>query len=107
MTKSPVTTAKRLASLREAIEAANGDWHEATALWSVQNDVQWLLDNAEAAGTPPVAEPPLDATSRRTLIDAVYDVWPGLAQGDASRIADAYDARLRALASGSGETTDG
>jgi len=38
-----LSDADRIAGLREVIEAANGDWHEATNLWSVCADLDWLL----------------------------------------------------------------
>jgi hypothetical protein len=37
----------RLAGIREVIRAANGDWHEATALWSVGADLDWLLSRVD------------------------------------------------------------
>jgi|GEM_PF-3685087 len=42
-----VANAERIASIQEVIYAAHGDWHEATALWSVQKDIGWLLRVAE------------------------------------------------------------
>jgi hypothetical protein len=48
MTGRTLTDAERIVSIREVIEAACGDWHEATALWSVQADINWLLERAEA-----------------------------------------------------------
>lgn len=59
MTKRPTDDATRIAGLREATTAAHGDWHETTALWSVQADLHWLLTRAEAVSaddrtaTPP------------------------------------------------------
>lgn len=44
VTRRGTTDAERIAGLREAIAAANGDWHEATALLSVQTDLNWLLE---------------------------------------------------------------
>ena len=49
MNRREHTTAERLAGLREAITAANGDWQEATKLWSVCADLDWLLGMAEGA----------------------------------------------------------
>ncbi len=46
--KRTLTDAERIASIREVIQAANGDWHEATALWSIGADLNWLLDRAAA-----------------------------------------------------------
>ena len=57
--KRVLTDAERIVSIREVIEAARGDWHEATALYSVGADLNWLLDKVAARATP--SEPTLDA----------------------------------------------
>lgn len=41
--KRTLTDAERIVSIREVIEAARGNWHEATALLSVGSDLHWLL----------------------------------------------------------------
>lgn len=46
MTRRSPTNAERIAGLREVIRAANGNWHDATALYSVQDDLTWLLARA-------------------------------------------------------------
>jgi hypothetical protein len=56
MKRTP-TDAERLASIREALTAAHGDWHELTNLWSIQADLSWLLANAERAPSTPPTEP--------------------------------------------------
>lgn len=48
------TDVERLASIREAITAANGDWHMLTNLWSIEADLHWLLVQAEKALDEPV-----------------------------------------------------
>jgi hypothetical protein len=47
MTHRALTDSERIASIREVIEAARGDWHEATSLLSVCADLHWLLNRAE------------------------------------------------------------
>jgi hypothetical protein len=46
MSRRTLTDAERIVSIREVIEAARGDWHEATALYSIGADLNWLLDLA-------------------------------------------------------------
>ncbi|MCI0583430.1 MAG: hypothetical protein L0227_11195 [Chloroflexi bacterium] len=63
---------ERLAGLREVRRAT--DWHDATALWSVQNDIDWLLEHVEQQAVElahlralldadDVAQPPTDEGS--------------------------------------------
>jgi len=61
--KRTPTTEERLAGLREVIRAANGDWHEATLLYSVQGDISWLLSEAEARAAA------ADEVERRVVIE--------------------------------------
>lgn len=57
----PTTTdAERVASIQEVIRAANGDWHEATSLWSIGEDLDWLLARASAAPAPPAVRDRID-----------------------------------------------
>lgn len=52
-----LTDAERIVSIREAIEAARGDWHEATTLLSVCADLHWLLARAESPSPEPYVGP--------------------------------------------------
>lgn len=69
MTRTPPTDTERITGLREAIEAANGDWHQVTALWSVQADLDWMLSRAEKADLD-AAYP---ATPEPTLLHGLSD----------------------------------
>ena len=46
--KRPTDDPTRLAGIREALTAACGDWQELTALYSILDDLDWLLALAEA-----------------------------------------------------------
>lgn len=58
MNQRALTDSERVASLREALRAGNGNWHDITALWSIQDDLDWLLANAERFITPRSHAPP-------------------------------------------------
>jgi hypothetical protein len=72
--KRSTDDATRLAGIREALTAANGDWQNIVALWSINADLTWLLEQAERAARaeaigelPPHAPTPRTAAGRRLL----------------------------------------
>jgi hypothetical protein len=75
MTKRTLTDEHRIAMIREALDAARGDWHEVTNLWSVCADLDWLLERAtfvrEAAASPE----PVDGLPERVVVGANGAYW--------------------------------
>jgi hypothetical protein len=63
-----LTDAERIASVREALEAACGDWHAITPILSVQADLNWLLERA-------ASPPPPDLDRLREVAEEVDSAW--------------------------------
>lgn len=80
-----LTDTERVASLREALEAANGDWHEATRLQSVCADLNWLLASEATAS-------PGDERLREAVL-RYHREWLAFANGETDDIERQTEAR--------------